>query len=100
MKHQFILTCSLGFETILCKELRRLQLQNVKADIGTVRFQGTISDGLKACLWSRLASRVLLRIDRFQGLGPDDLYEGIYKVYKRHILRLKKTNIIFLFLPS
>ena len=80
MKHQFIITCSLGFEEILCKEIRRLNLQHVKAEIGTVRFQGTISDGLKACLWTRLGSRVLLRLDRFQGLSSEELYEGIYAI--------------------
>ena len=86
MKHHFIATCSLGFEEVLCKELRRLNIQHVKADIGTVRFQGPLRDGLRACLWSRLASRVLLRIHRFQGLSQDDLYEGIYDIpWEDHI---------------
>ena len=77
MKHYFTVTCSRGFEPILCKELRRLNLNNVKEGIGSVRFQGSLSDGLKACLWTRLGSRVLLEISRFSGMNADDLYEGM-----------------------
>jgi 23S rRNA (guanine2445-N2)-methyltransferase / 23S rRNA (guanine2069-N7)-methyltransferase len=80
MKHHFIVTCSLGFEDVLCSELRRLNLNHVKTDIGSVHFQGKLRDGLKACVWTRLGSRVLLRLHRFQGLSADDLYEGIYSI--------------------
>ena len=77
MKHYFTVTCSRGFEPILCKELRRLNLNNVNEGVGSVRFQGTISDGMKAALWTRLGSRVLIEIARFPGMDPDDLYDGI-----------------------
>ena len=77
MKHYFTVTCSRGFEPILCKELRRLNLNNVNEGIGSVRFQGTISDGMKAALWTRLGSRVLLEISRFSGMDQDALYDGI-----------------------
>lgn len=80
MKHYFTVTCSRGFEPILCKELRRLNLNNVKEGIGSVRFQGTISDGLKACLWTRLGSRVLLEISRFSGMDADELYDGMREI--------------------
>jgi 23S rRNA (guanine2445-N2)-methyltransferase / 23S rRNA (guanine2069-N7)-methyltransferase len=77
MKHIFTLTISQGLEDILASELRKLQFQRVTPESGAVRFYGTIRDGYRACLWSRTASRVLLRLARFQIQSAEDLYEGI-----------------------
>ncbi len=52
-------------------------LQRVVAESGSVRFSGPLRDGLKACLWSRAASRVLLRLCRFEAMDADALYEGV-----------------------
>ena len=80
MKYYFTVTCSRGFEPILCKELRRLHLNQIKEGTGSVRFRGSISDGLKACLWTRLGSRVLLEVARFSGLNADELYDGMKEI--------------------
>jgi 23S rRNA (guanine2445-N2)-methyltransferase / 23S rRNA (guanine2069-N7)-methyltransferase len=77
MKHTFSVTVSRGLEDVLATELRRMGLQKVKPERGTVRFIGPLSDGLRACLWCRTGSRVLLQIARFQSNHPDDLYEAL-----------------------
>jgi 23S rRNA G2445 N2-methylase RlmL len=41
-----------------------------------VSFEGTLTEGLKACLWSRVAMRVLLQVGEFQARTADELYAG------------------------
>ena len=77
MKQTFTVTVSRGLEEVLATELRRLGLQKVKPDRGSVRFVGTLKDGMKACLWCRTGSRVLLQIARFQANHPDEVYEAL-----------------------
>ena len=87
MAEQFVVTCSRGMEDLLVGELRRIGLQRVHEEIGSVRFSGKIKDGLRACLWSRVGSRVLMRVGRFQGATADDLYDGIKAIEWERFIR-------------
>jgi 23S rRNA G2445 N2-methylase RlmL len=62
-KLDFYATCNPGLESALSLELESLgaiQIQPMKAG---VKFQGhTLETGMKACLWSRTAVRVLLKV--------------------------------------
>ena len=80
MKFRFTVTTSQGLEDVLAKELRQLGLQRVAPERGAVRFFGPLSAGYKAALLSRIGSRVLLCIMRFEGLDEDDLYSGIQDI--------------------
>jgi len=80
MNHIFTAIISRELESILQKELRQIGLQHVVAEIGAVRFRGNYQAGLRAALWSRLASRILLRLHRFDCRDANDLYEGIQEV--------------------
>ena len=77
MAETFTVTTGRGGEDVLAKELRRMGLQRVVAERGAVRFMGPLRDGLRACLWSRVGSRVLLRLARFEAMSADALYEGV-----------------------
>lgn len=79
-KHRFVVTCSHGFEPFLEKELRRLNLNQVKAGASNVQFTGTVKDAYRAMLWSRLGSRVLLELGRFEGTTQEELYEGVLDI--------------------
>ena len=79
-KSRFVVTCSHGFEPFLHKELSRLNIQKLKQGHGSVQFTGTLDDAYKTMLWSRLGSRVLMEIGRFEGTTQDELYDGIYEV--------------------
>ena len=78
--HTFQAIVSRGAEEACAQELRQLGLQRVVAERGAVRFLGPLADGYRACLWSRIASRILLRLERFHATTPDDLYAGIHRL--------------------
>ncbi|HET6913351.1 MAG TPA: bifunctional 23S rRNA (guanine(2069)-N(7))-methyltransferase RlmK/23S rRNA (guanine(2445)-N(2))-methyltransferase RlmL [Rhodanobacteraceae bacterium] len=45
-----------------------------------VHFEGELKHAYLACLWSRLASRVLLPLAEFDAADPDELYTGVQVV--------------------
>src|SRR5262249_18376021 len=52
----------------------------IEATRAGVAFQGPLETAYRACLWSRLANRVLLPIARFPAPTPEKLYGGVKKV--------------------
>ncbi|MCB9629876.1 MAG: bifunctional 23S rRNA (guanine(2069)-N(7))-methyltransferase RlmK/23S rRNA (guanine(2445)-N(2))-methyltransferase RlmL [Sandaracinaceae bacterium] len=78
----FIATCARGTEDVLAQELRRERVRGVEPGMGVVRFAGTLEDAYTACMWSRVASKVLLPIAEFpvRDADPDALYEGVSQV--------------------
>jgi len=67
-------------EAVVATELRRIGLNRVTEERSAVRFMGTLKDGYRACLWSRSASRILLRLARFECGDADALYDGVQQV--------------------
>ncbi|MDQ9751983.1 THUMP domain-containing protein, partial [Acinetobacter baumannii] len=53
---------------------------------GRVTFTGGLADAYRACLWSRLASRIFVTIARFDCRDADDLYAGAHAVPWENIL--------------
>lgn len=80
MAEIFTVPCTRGAEAPLAMELKRMGLQRVVEDRGAVHFRGKREDGLRACLWTRIGSRVLLRIARFDAPHADALYQGIQAI--------------------
>jgi len=82
MKHsnQFFATCSKGVEDLVHTELEQLGITETKIHTGGVAFTGEIEDAYRACLWSRVASRILLQIKDFKISNDDDLYNEIIAV--------------------
>jgi len=72
----FFATAPRHLESLLADELRRLGLREVKEGRGGTHFAGPLADAYRACLWSRVANRVLMPLDRFPVSGSDDLYAG------------------------
>jgi putative N6-adenine-specific DNA methylase len=73
---RFFATAAKGTEPALRDELRELRLPRVRADRGGVHFEGDLGDAARACLWSRVAVRVLLEVARFEARDAAALYEG------------------------
>jgi len=69
--------CHFGLEGIVADEMRRLGLQNVRADNGRVRFDGTEAELAKASLHLRCAERLLVEVGSFEALTFDQLFEGV-----------------------
>ncbi len=67
-------TCARGLEPLLVDELRGLGLSEVAERGGGVTAAGDWGHAYRACLWSRLASRVLLPLAHFDIPDADALY--------------------------
>jgi putative N6-adenine-specific DNA methylase len=77
---RFFATAAKGTEPALRDELRELRLAGVRADRGGVHFEGNIGDAARACMWSRVAVRVLLEVARFDAPDGEALYAGVRAV--------------------
>ncbi len=75
-KKQFVATCASGLEGLLEKELMDLGADIASTEQGAVAFSGTMRTAYRACLWSRLANRILLTLTTFEAPDPDALYAG------------------------
>jgi 23S rRNA (guanine2445-N2)-methyltransferase / 23S rRNA (guanine2069-N7)-methyltransferase len=73
-------TCPKGLELLLAEELRTLGAHGVRETRAGAEFSGALETAYRACLWSRLASRVLLPLAEFAAHTPDDLYRGVRTV--------------------
>ncbi len=78
--NHFFATCSKGVEDLVQKELEQLEIFDTKIHTGGVAFTGDIEDAYKTCLWSRVASRILLQLKEFSITSDDDLYSEIIGV--------------------
>jgi 23S rRNA (guanine2445-N2)-methyltransferase / 23S rRNA (guanine2069-N7)-methyltransferase len=72
----FFATAPRGLEDLLALELRELGLDGVRPTRGGVSFQGDLKAAYTACLWSRIANRVLLPLASFSAADDDALYAG------------------------
>jgi len=71
---QFFVTCAKGTEGALRRELVALRIHGPRGATGGVSFAGTFMDGMKVCLHSRVAMRVLLEVAAFQAYDAEQLY--------------------------
>ena len=78
-------------ETLLADELRQLGAEDVAETHGGVRFTGPLAMAYRVCLWSRVASRVLLVLEQFPAATPEALYEGVRKIAWSEHLDLGST---------
>ena len=84
---EFFASCPEGFESALAQELRRIGLTQVRKLKGRVGFTGDAIDAERACLWSRLSSRIFAVIARFECGDADDLYDGTFAIAWEDVLR-------------
>lgn len=69
-----------GMEQLLMDELTVLGAQDAASVGAGVTFSGDLALAYRACLWSRLANRILLPIAKFPADSPEALYEGVQGV--------------------
>ncbi|HET8942247.1 MAG TPA: bifunctional 23S rRNA (guanine(2069)-N(7))-methyltransferase RlmK/23S rRNA (guanine(2445)-N(2))-methyltransferase RlmL, partial [Rudaea sp.] len=72
----FFASCPKGLEYLLVDELNAIGASDVHEALAGVYFRGELEAGYRACLWSRLASRVLLPVAEFAAEDGDALYAG------------------------
>lgn len=80
-KFEFFATTALCMETLLAQELREMGAEDVKEVKAGVLFHGPLEIGYRACLWSRIANRILLPLKTFPAETPDQLYAGVRSIH-------------------
>ncbi|MBE0486461.1 bifunctional 23S rRNA (guanine(2069)-N(7))-methyltransferase RlmK/23S rRNA (guanine(2445)-N(2))-methyltransferase RlmL [Marinobacter sp.] len=85
-KHVFFVTCPKGVEYLLGDELESFGLAQVRNAPAGVWVEGELEAGYRACMWSRLANRVILHIAEVDARSADELYEGVVALdWQAHI---------------
>jgi len=88
---QFFASCAKGTESALRAELAEHGFNGVRADRGGVHFSGERPDAFRACLWSRIAVRVLEPLGQFECADEDALYAGVHALDFSEVLSLRQT---------
>ncbi len=78
---EYFATCPQGFERLLADELKRLGAFRVRPLKGGVVFFGGKEQGYRACLWSRIASRVTRVLARVDAHDAEALYAGVKTIH-------------------
>ena len=84
-------TCARQLEPLLVTELGTFGIDDAKESRAGVSFSGTLETAYRVCLWSRLASRVLLPVASFPAPTTDHLYEGALALPWTDHIYLSKT---------
>ncbi|TAL83469.1 MAG: bifunctional 23S rRNA (guanine(2069)-N(7))-methyltransferase RlmK/23S rRNA (guanine(2445)-N(2))-methyltransferase RlmL [Rhodanobacter sp.] len=82
----FFATCPKGLEYLLRDELVAIGASDVREALAGVHFSGTLETAYRACLWSRLASRILRPLAEFDAADDDALYRGVQDIdWSQHL---------------
>ena len=74
MSFRLVVSCADGLETLLRQELEQLGGVVEASNRGAVTLRGDLELAYRACLWSRVATRVLLPLFEVNGNTPEALY--------------------------
>jgi len=88
---QFFATTAKCLEPLLAEELAAVGARDVQAERAGVSFGGPLEAAYRACLWSRVANRVLLPLASFRAATPEALYEGVRRIDWRDHLDARGT---------
>ncbi len=82
----FFASCPRYAEDLLAAELQGLGASSVREHPAGVSFAGPLETGYRACLWSRVAARVLLPLSEFPAATPEQVREGAKGIaWDRHM---------------
>ena len=83
---EFFARCAAGFEPVLARELKGLGARRVRPLKGGVAFFGQLGDAYRACLLSRVATRIQLVLVRLDARDADALYAGAVRMpWEEHV---------------
>ena len=93
----WLATCPKGLELLLASELQALGATGVKETVAAVQFYGSVEVAYRACLWSRLANRILLPLHSFMLNSADDLYQQCNDIaWENHLTAAQSIAIDFI----
>lgn len=76
-KFELCCPCLFGLEGLVGDELRRMGMDDVRAETGRVLFRGGKNEIIKANMGLYTAERVLIELGRFEAASFDELFEGV-----------------------
>ena len=85
------MTVPAGAADLAATELESYGVVGMKVTRGGVACEATLEQAYRACLWSRVASRVLLQVASFDAATPEALYGGARGVDWSQHLRVDGT---------
>ncbi|HEX4376201.1 MAG TPA: bifunctional 23S rRNA (guanine(2069)-N(7))-methyltransferase RlmK/23S rRNA (guanine(2445)-N(2))-methyltransferase RlmL, partial [Steroidobacteraceae bacterium] len=86
VQYHFVATVPRGLSDLLLGELKSLGAMLLRERPSGVSFDGTLEAGYRACLWSRVASRVLLELAQFSAASADEFYAQLRAIdWQEHI---------------
>mgnify|MGYP001828056300 CR=1 FL=1 len=74
---QWFAACPRGLENLLVAELDSLGAERTRETVAGVYFHGPSAMGYRACLWSRLANRILRPVTTVEASDADQLYQQL-----------------------
>lgn len=91
--HVFFAPCAKSLEPVLARELAEIlgRSEGIEAERAGVKFQGTIKDAYRVCLWSRVANRVLLPLKTFPCTTEGQLYGGVKSIKWSDHMAVRQT---------
>jgi 23S rRNA (guanine2445-N2)-methyltransferase / 23S rRNA (guanine2069-N7)-methyltransferase len=89
--YSLFVTCTRYLEPLLLEELKALGATELKQTVAGCHTTGNLELAYSICLWSRIGSRVLLQLHRFEFDQDDDLYSGARKIGWEEIFSLETT---------
>lgn len=78
--YHFFATTAKGLELLLVNELKQFGAVDAAEKLAGVTFSGTLELAYTACMWSRLANRILLQLTSFPAETQEELYAGIQTI--------------------
>ncbi len=96
-KIHFFVSCPRGLESLLIKEVRSLAPDcECREGVGGIHAQGTLDLGYQLCLDSRVASRVLMEVAKFERTRNDmELYQAAKVFDWTRLFNLSATFAIY-----
>ncbi|WP_290699026.1 bifunctional 23S rRNA (guanine(2069)-N(7))-methyltransferase RlmK/23S rRNA (guanine(2445)-N(2))-methyltransferase RlmL [Amphritea sp.] len=91
---KFFATCPKGLEPVLFDELQALDVETPKQTLAGVYFSGGLEAAYRACLWSRVANRILLELKRCPAETAEELYRGVQEVTWLDHMRPEGTLLV------
>ncbi|MDG2046806.1 MAG: bifunctional 23S rRNA (guanine(2069)-N(7))-methyltransferase RlmK/23S rRNA (guanine(2445)-N(2))-methyltransferase RlmL [Halioglobus sp.] len=92
--HSWFATCPKGLETLLALELVSLGADNTRETVAGVYFTGSRALAYRACLWSRLANRILWPLAQIDAIDVDIFYQGMKDIEWGGVFDSSKTIAI------
>jgi len=86
--------CPKGIESLLAHELSTLGAQSTRETVAGVYFEGPAAIAYRACLWSRLANRILMPLQGFPVTDAESLYNGLREMPWNTVFKPSSTLAI------